>query len=65
MSREELVEREAKRRCIRDDYTLDYLACQDRRYRHDNMTPYWKAEYARHVECEIKRLEEAGFTVSP
>lgn len=64
MTRDELIEAEGKRRCINAGLGLDHLCCQDRRFRHDNMTPYWQ-HLAREVKSEIERIEAMGFTVQP
>lgn len=61
----ELIEAEAKRRCIAAGYSLDRLACQDRRFRHDDRRPWWEAEYVTAIRREIEDVEKAGFTVSP
>lgn len=62
---EELIEAEAKRRCLETGYTLEFLACQDRRFLHDDRRPWWQAMYCHGIKAEIKRLEKAGFVVSP
>lgn len=62
---EQLIEAEAKRRCLENDYTLEFLACQDRRFRHDDRRPWWQAMYVSKIEGEIERLEKAGFVVAP
>jgi len=61
--REALIERECQRRCIAAEYTLERLALQDRRYRHDDRRPWWKAHFEPTVRAEIERLERAGFVV--
>jgi hypothetical protein len=62
---ETLIEKEAKRRCIEQGTTLEYLACQDRRFRHDDRRPWWRAMYCGQIEGEIERLQKAGFSVVP
>lgn len=64
VSREALIEAEARRRCIEAEYSLDRLACQDRRFRHDDRRLWWQAEYVPAIRREIERLEKAGFTVT-
>jgi len=61
----ELIEREAKRRCVRDEVPLTRLACEDRRYRHDDRRPWWEAEYVFSIKQEIEGLRRAGFTIRP
>jgi hypothetical protein len=62
---ETLIEKEAKRRCLADEYTLDYLACQDRRFAHDDRRPWWKAMYYNRIKLDIEDLKKAGFSVVP
>jgi hypothetical protein len=60
-----LIEAEAKRRCTKAGPSLGYLACQDRRFAHDDRRPWWEAMFVGEIEGEIERLEEAGFVVTP
>lgn len=65
MTERDLIEREAKRRCKEEAaMPLDRLACQDRRFRHDDRRPWWEAMYVPKIESEIDRLRKAGFVVS-
>lgn len=65
VTREALIEKEAQRRCLEAEYTLDRLALQDRRFRHDDQRPWWKAYFEPTVRYEIEKLEKAGFALSP
>lgn len=60
-----LVEAEAKRRCIDAGYSLDRMAREDRRFRHDDTRPWWKANYVYGITADIERLRKAGFVVLP
>lgn len=63
--REELIEQEAKRRCEAADYSLDRIAREDRRFRHDDTRPWWQARYVPQIEGLIASVEQAGFVVVP
>ena len=62
-SRQELVDAEAMRRCVRGGTALDYMAFQDRHFRHDDRRPWWKAFHGAHIEHEIEQFEKAGLRV--
>ncbi len=59
-----LIEAEAKRRCLDAGPSLEYLACQDRRFAHDDRRPWWQAMFVGQIKGEIERLEKAGLIVS-
>lgn len=61
--RRPLIEAEAKRRCVEAGYSLDYMACQDKRFRHDDRRPWWEARFFHQIENEIVQIEKAGFVV--
>ncbi len=59
-----LIEAEAKRRCLDAGPSLEYLACQDLRFAHDDRRPWWQAMFVGQIKGEIERLEKAGLIVS-
>lgn len=61
---ESLIDAEAKRLCVEAGYGLDYIACQDRRFRHDDRRPWWQAMLCHQIQSDIERLEKAGFVVA-
>ena len=65
ITRRELIEKEAQRLCLASGYTLDRSASDDRRFRHDDMRPWWDAMFSHRVAHDIEKLEHAGFTVLP
>lgn len=64
LTEEELIEREAKRRCQAGGYSLDRLACEDSRFSHDNRAPFWDVFYGNGIRVAIEQLRNAGFVVS-
>lgn len=64
-ARTELIQSEARQRCIAAGYSLDRLACEDRSFRHDDLRPWWQAKFVPAIEGEIEAVEKAGFTVAP
>jgi hypothetical protein len=62
---EDLIEKEARRRCLAAGYPLERRANEDRKFDVNNTQPYWKAYYASQVQQEIERLEQAGFEILP
>lgn len=61
--RHELIEAEAKRRCVAGGYTLETPARALTSHA-DRSGPLWRAMIP-DVEAEIERIEAAGFVVSP
>jgi len=61
---QDLIEREAKRRCRAAGYSLERRACEDRRFSHDNLAYFWDAFYGNGVRLAIEQLRNAGFVVS-
>ena len=64
-ARTELIQSEAKQRCIAAGYSLDRLATEDRNFRHDDLRPWWEAKFVPAIAREIEKVEKAGFTVAP
>jgi hypothetical protein len=65
LTEDELLEREAKRRCLAAGVPLSQPAGDDRRYRHDDMRPWWQAQYVPKLKRQIEELRDAGFEVTP
>jgi hypothetical protein len=63
MTRRELIEAEAKRRCIAGGYTLETPA-RALTSMGDREGPLWQA-YVPRIALEIERIEQAGFVVDP
>lgn len=64
MTRDEIIEKVAKQRCIDNGWTLDRTAREDSCFRHDDLTPWWKARYEPQIRREIEDLEKIGFIVT-
>lgn len=62
MSRAELIEAEARRRCVEGGHDPDMPASRLSSFAFDDDEPLWR-KYALFVEAEIGRLEAAGFIV--
>jgi hypothetical protein len=65
LTEDELLEREAKQRCLAAGVSLSQPAGDDRRYRHDDVRPWWQAEYMPRLKRQIEELRDAGFNVTP
>jgi hypothetical protein len=64
MTEDDLIDREAKRRCKERDFPLSRLAYDDRRFRHDDTRPWWQAALVPQIKAEIERVRKAGFSVT-
>jgi hypothetical protein len=65
MTRQDLIEREAKRRCLAGGNSLDMQMRQLSCYADNDERTLWGAHYVAMVAGEIAALEAAGFTVLP
>lgn len=65
MTRQDLIEQEAKRRCLAGGNSLDTQMRQLSCYANNDTRTLWGAHYTAMVAGEIAALEAAGFTVLP